>query len=334
MKNNFFIITTLLTIFMAACKTNDITTSMTTTTPSTSSYKGTGSVSQGVGKTTTANLFPSGMRVAGLGTITSTDNKTWTVPAEVNFTNASFPTASDLNNSYVSGHSYASTSAALAGLTGTSDIVTVDATGDIYTVFIFADNYFEMYVNGIPVGKDPVPFTNFNSNIVRFKAKKPFTIAVKCVDWEENLGIGTEDGTKVGDGGFVATIRDATNKIVAVTNNTWKAQTFYTAPVADLACLTESGTNRLSSTCATQNASITASYGVHWTIPNDWFSTAFDDSAWQAATLFTNATVGVDNKPSYTSFTDVFDNASNDATFIWSSNLLLDNLVLLRKKIE
>ena len=333
MKTNTLLIVITLSVFTIACKTTDITTTTPTTTTTTSSYKGTGSVSQGVGKTTTVNLFPSGMRVAGLGTVTSTDSKTWTVPADVNFTNASFPTASDLNNSYVSGHSYANTTAALAGLTGTGDIVTVDASGDIYTVFIFADNYFEMYINGIPVGKDPVPYTNFNSNIIRFKAKKPFTVAVKCVDWEEHLGVGTEDDTKIGDGGFVAVFRDATNKIVAVTNNTWKAQTFYTAPIADLACLTESGTSRLSTNCATQSGALT-SYGVHWAVPTDWYNTAFDDSSWQAATLFTNSTVGVDNKPAYTNFTDVFDNSSNDATFIWSSNLLLDNLVLLRKKIE
>jgi len=327
MNRSTLLITILFAVFIS-CKTTEDTT---TVTPTASTYKGTGSVSQGVGKTTTANLFPSGMRVAGLGTVTSTDGKTWTVPAEVNFTNTAFLTASDLNNSYVSGRSYAKTAAALAGLSGTSDIVTVDATGDVYTVFIFADNYFEMY--GIPVGKDPVPFTNFNSNIVRFKAKKPFTVAVKCVDWEENLGIGTEDATKIGDGGFVATIRDAANKIVAVTNNTWKAQTFYTAPVADLACLTENGGSRLSTSCTTQSGAL-LSYGVHWTIPSDWFSTAYDDSRWPTASLFTNATVGVDNKPAYTNFTDVFDNSSNDAGFIWSSNLLLDNLVLIRKKIE
>ena len=71
----------------------------TVTVTTTSEYKGTGSVSQGVGKTTTPNLFPAGMRVAALGTISSTDGKTWTVPADVNFTNTSFPTASDLNHS-------------------------------------------------------------------------------------------------------------------------------------------------------------------------------------------------------------------------------------------
>lgn len=39
-------------------------------------------------------------------------------------------------------------------------------------------------------------------------------------------------------------------------------------------------------------------------------------------------------KPSYTNFTEVFDAPGADARFIWSSNLVLDNLVLLRKTID
>ena len=36
----------------------------------------------------------------------------------------------------------------------------------------------------------------------------------------------------------------------------------------------------------------------------------------------------------YTNFTDIFDNSANDASFIWSTNLLLDNTVLLRKQVQ
>lgn len=308
----------------------------TTSSSSNSTYTGTASVSQGKGTTTTSNLFPSGQRVASLGTINSTDGKSWALPAEVNYTSSTFPFASDLYNSYVSGHSYSSATNALAGLSG-NDIITVDAAGEVYTAYIFADNYFEMYINGVPVGKDAVPYTDFNSSIVRFKVSKPFNIAVKCVDWEENLGLGTEaqgaSSNYVGDGGFVAVIKNSAGTEVATTNNTWKAQTFYIAPITDLACPTESGNYRYSSNCATTSAS-TSSYGLHWAIPSNWYTSSFDDSNWPNATLFSNATVGVDNKPSYTNFTDIFDNASNDASFIWSTNLLLDNVVLLRKKIE
>lgn len=309
----------------------------TVTTDTNSIYTGTGSVTQGRATTTTTNLFSAGIRTAGLGTITSRDGKTtWTVPAEVNFTTASFPFASDLYNSYVSGHSYASTAAATAALSS-NNIVTIDADGEVFTAYIFGDNYFEMYVNGVAVGKDPVPYTDFNSCIVQFKAKKTFTVAVKCVDWEENLGLGTEaQGSAayhIGDGGFVAAIKNAAGTIVGVTDNSWKAQTYYIAPISDLACLTESGNARLSSSCTTV-AGASDSYGIHWALPTDWFKSTYDDTNWPVASTFSNSMVGVDGKSSYTKFTDVFDNTSKDASFIWSSNLLLDNLVLLRKKIE
>ena len=324
---------------LAGCsKESSTSVSPTTTTPTTTptAYTGTGSVSQGKGTTTAANLFAAGIRVAALGTVTSTDGKTWTVPADVNYTSASFPMASDLHNSYVAGHSYATAASAVAALNG-SDIITIDNSGEIYTAYVFADNYFELYINGIPVGKDAVPYTEFNSSVIRFKVIKPFTVAVKCVDWEESLGLGMEtqgtSNTHVGDGGFVAVIKNAAGTTVALTNNTWKAQTYYTAPVVDLACVSESGGYRNSASCPTTTAS-SSSYGLHWAIPTNWFSPAYDDAGWPAATTFANATVGVDNKPSYTNFTDIFDNSANDARFIWSTNLLLDNVVLLRKQVQ
>ena len=338
-RSHFFIAAAIGLVGGLAGCAKDAATTVAPTTPTTTptAYTGTGSVSQGKGTTTTANLFTAGIRVAALGTITSTDNKTWAVPADVNYANASFPLASDLHNSYVAGHSYATAASAVAALSSGSDIVTIDSGGDVYTAYIFADNYFELYINGIPVGKDVVPYTEFNSSIVRFRAVKPFTIAVKCVDWEESLGLGLEtqssSSTLVGDGGFVAVVRNAAGTTVAHTNNTWKAQTYYTAPVVDLACLTESGGTRSSAGCSTITAS-SSSYGIHWAVPTNWFGTAYDDSGWPAATTFSNATVGVNNKPSYTNFTDIFDSSANDASFIWSTNLLLDNVVLLRKQVQ
>ena len=129
-------------------------------------YTGTASVTQGPASVTTSNLYPGGQRVAGLGTIQSDDGKSWTVPAEVNFEDSSFPTAPDLYNP--DGKKYNTSAEALADFKN-SDIIEIDASGDIITGFIFADNYFELYVNGIPVGKDAIPFTPFNSHIVQFR---------------------------------------------------------------------------------------------------------------------------------------------------------------------
>lgn len=300
------------------------------------SYTGTGSVTRGKATTTVTNLFDKGIRIAAVGTMKSSDNKSWTVPASVAFSNPSFPFAPDLYNQYVKGHTYKTNAEAEQALLE-SQLIKVDAQGDVYTAYIFADNYFELYINGVPVGKDAVPFTDFNSSIVRFQVKKPFTIAVQCVDWEENLGLGTErmgeDRQHIGDGGFVAVIKNSSGGIEAITDTSWKAQTFYTAPLADPSCLREENGFRYSVQCIGTSGT-PESYGIHWEIPSRWFSPSFDDSSWPSASLYKNETVGVDNKPSYTNFTNIFDNTNLDARFIWSTNLLLDNVVLLRKKVQ
>lgn len=301
-------------------------------------YTGTGSVTQGLATNiTTANLLTcTGGRIAAVATITATNNTTWTVPAVTNFTNSSFPFASDLNNA-CNGNNYTTSTAALAALNG-SDIVTIDAAGEIITAYVFADNYFEMYINGVPVGKDKVPFTQFNSSIVRFKVNRPFTIAMLLVDWEERMGVGSETNGgfqyHIGDGGMVAVFKDANNNIIAKTGSDWKAQTFYTAPIMNLNCATESGTSRLSANCSTADSnSGTNYYGLHWARPTNWTTASFDDSTWPSATTYTNATIGVDNKPAYTNFSNIFDDATNDAQFIWSKNVILDNEVIVRKTV-
>ena len=288
----------------------------------------TGSVTQG-GATTVleTNLLPGcqGARVSGVGKITATDQTEWVVPADTKYETG--PKASDLFNE-CSG----------VRLNNISEldidnvpVVEIDADGDIITGYIFADNYFELYINGTLVAIDPVPFTPFNSSVARFQVKKPYTIAVMLVDWEENLGLGSEenrgDPYHAGDGGFIASFSDGT-----VTDGSWKAQTFYIAPLANPDDVTELQDGTRSTTGVTTEPGCDAScYAVHYPIPSDWTSTTFDATAWPSATVYTEATVGVDNKPSYTNFTSQFSGAG--AEFIWSSNLVLDNLVLVRKTV-
>lgn len=301
-------------------------------------YQGTGSVTQGRARTDVSNLYScQGGRVAGLGTITATDNSSWIVPSNVAFRDAAFPFAADLHNS-CTGKTYSTAAQALAALDGT-DIITIDPDGDLITAFVFADNYFEMYINGVRTGKDNVPFTQFNSNIVRFRVRRPFTIAMLLVDWEENLGLGSEANAgssyHPGDGGMVAVFTSSTGEIIAYTNSQWKAQTYYTSPIIDLACPSEIGTLRLSNACSTQDASDgSAFYGLHWARPANWMDTSYDDSQWPNAYTFPNDEVGVNNKPAYTNFTNIFDDPTDDAMFIWSSNLILDNEVIVRYTVE
>ena len=301
-------------------------------------YNGTGSVTQGIGIVSNPNIFgcPGG-RIPSIGTIIATDNSIWTVPAVVNFNSSTFPFASDLHNP-CTGMTYSTSNEALNALNGT-DIITIDPTGEIITAFIFSDNYFEMYINGIPVGKDNVPYTQFNSNIIRFKVSRPFSIAIKLVDWEENLGIGTENNNgfshHIGDGGMVAVFKDENNQTVALTGPNWKAQTFYSSPIKDLNCPSENGTLRLSTDCSTTDSQDGSNYyGLHWNIPSNWMNELFDDSSWPFASVYSNAEIGVDNKPAYTNFTNIFDDPTLNAQFIWSTNIYLDNEVIVRFTVD
>ncbi len=288
-------------------------------------YTGTGSVTQGLGIVTTANLLPSctSNHVTPIGTIKSTDNKEWIVPAENNF--ATGTKLSDLSNPC---NRVTPTTLAAADLTNVP-VKVIDAGGDVITGYIFADNYFELYINGVLVGIDPIPFTPFNSCVVKFKVSKPYTIAVKLIDWEENVGLGSEirNATELyhpGDGGFIAQFSDGT-----VTDATWKAQTFYIAPIQVLNTVVElpNGTRSTANATTTPTCNATC-YGIHYPIPTNWTDRSFNDAGWPNATLYTAAQVT--NDASYTNFATT---AWSNAKFIWTSNLILDNLVLVRKTV-
>ena len=284
----------------------------------------TSSISQGRATTTIANLLATGQRISSVGSITATDGTVWTVPAATQFTTSN--KASDLYND-LTAVTPSTISAAATSIANVPTVI-VDADGEIVTGYIFADNYFELYVNGSLVAVDPVPYTPFNSCVVKFKAKRPITYAIKLVDWEENLGLGTElNGTNThhpGDGGLMASFSDGT-----VTNSSWKAQTFNISPLDDPTLVTElaNGT-RDSSAVSTTHLLTETAYALHYAVPTDWFSKTFADSGWPAATTYTEATVGVANKPAYNNFPAQF--SSSGAQFIWSSNLVLDNEVLVR----
>ena len=293
----------------------------------TSLYTGSANVIEGEAKIKISSLFTcknGRSRPSPIG-IKKLNEKSFIVPAKVQYEEEHF--ASDLYNecSNVVPKSLAEVNISAV------PIIEVDNDGEVITGYIFADNYFELFINGKLIAVDPIPFTPFNSNIVKFKVKKPYDIAIKLVDWEENSGLGSEDNRgksfHPGDGGFIASFSDGTK-----TNAEWSAQTFYTSPLYDLNCAEEIGEQRLTENCDTNGVNeYIDTYSLHWDVPVNW-KTNQDYITWPKAVEFTEDEIGVNNKKAYMNFQEQF--SGTGASFIWSSNLVLDNLVLLRYQVK
>jgi len=185
---------------------------------------------------------------------------------------------------------------------------------------IWVDNWFALYINGKKVGEDSVPITterSFNSEKIKFSAAYPFTVGIMVRDFTENnsgLEYIGKPNQQIGDGGAIAQIRElSTNKIVGATDTSWKIFVANKAPL-NPECV--SSTNPLVD-CKYQNISP----------PTNWSTNSFNDSTWKAATSYTKEEVGV--KDGYLDIT-----WSNAAGLIWSSDLKLDNTVLMRKLIS
>lgn len=202
--------------------------------------------------------------------------------------------------------------------------IVVDPEGDEITGYLFADNYFELYVNGTIVARDPIGFVPFNSAVVRFKASPPLTLAAKLVDWGTHLGVGMEyDRWKVGDGGFIARFDDGTE-----TNATWKCKAFYISPLEDAACIRpgpDSSACPERPPCADEDPA--SCQALRLAVPEDWAAPVFDDSDWPVATTYRAS--AVTRQAAYRDYTELF----GSARFIWSQNLNQDNLVLCRVRV-
>jgi hypothetical protein len=294
-------------------------------------------VTQGLASVVAENIYTGcleqlpNLRKIAVGRITATDGTVLTVPAETAF--ASNPRAHPLYSDceQVRPARFADVNV------NNVPVIDVDRDGEVVTGFIVADNYFELYVNGKLIAVDPVPYTPFNSVIVRFRVKKPYTYAVKLVDWEEKLGLGMEwfppnQNWYTGDGGFIARFSDG-----VVTDSSWRAQTFYIAPLNSPDDVVERGNVHDTTSLgrvhplAKPPTCQEKCYAVHYDIPRGWHLPAFNDGQWPQAFEFTDAEVGI--SPALISYSR-FPEAFTGARWIWSQNLVFDNLVLARKTVR
>ena len=185
---------------------------------------------------------------------------------------------------------------------------------------VWADNWFALYVNGELVGEDSVPITterSFNAETIVFEATYPLTVAIEAKDFIETdsgLEYIGESNQQMGDGGIIAQITDtSTGQVVAATSAAWSSLVVHRAPL-NTECEKDADPD---TTCEFEITEI----------PADWASTAFDDSAWAAATEWSAA--AVDPKGGY----DDID-WDPSAHFVWGADLEVDNTVLLRLKVS
>jgi hypothetical protein len=270
-------------------------------------------------------------RVSAVGQIMATDGTVITVPAETAFQKGAALKGADLFNEC----NQLTPQEAADVPTANVPVVEIDSDGEVITGYIVADNYFELYVNGKLVAVDAIPYTPFNSVIVKFKAKRPITYAFKLVDWDEHLGLGMElfggNPWHPGDGGLIARFSDGT-----VTDSSWKAQSFYIAPLNTPDEVVERGNvhdttplGRVHPHAKKPNCQDRC-YAVHYAVPANWTAPAFDDLKWPRAYEYTDEDIGVTNLPAYTRYPELFEGAR----WIWTVNLVFDNLVIARKTVR
>jgi phosphatidylethanolamine-binding protein (PEBP) family uncharacterized protein len=185
---------------------------------------------------------------------------------------------------------------------------------------VWADNWFALYVNGKKVGEDSTPITtekSFNSEKIKFTATYPLTIGVIAKDFTENASgleyIG-KPNQQIGDAGIILQIRDlASGRIITQTSGNWKVLTINKAP--------------LNPGCVTSNNPLVDCKSANTKVPTSWSSPTYKDLTWKLATEYSKEAVGV--KDGYFDFT-----WAPSATLVWSSDLKLDNTILLRKVIK
>lgn len=278
------------------------------------------------------------IRQSAVGQITATDGTVITVPAETALQKGLGPKSFDLYNEC----NQVTPKNSSEVVTDKVPVIEIDHDGEVITGFIVADNYYEMWINNQLVSVDNTPYTPFNSAIVKFKVKRPYTISFLIVDWDEHLGLGMEEFPKPvtptttqwypGDGGLIAKFSDGT-----MTDSSWKAQTFFIGPLHDPKEVVEKGnihdTPNLGGRTHPFSRKPTCEfkcYAVHYPIPKNWQSSRFNDTNWPRAWEFTDQEIGVNNLQAYTRFPELF----KDARWIWTQNLVLDNVVIARKTVK
>ena len=193
---------------------------------------------------------------------------------------------------------------------------------ETYSVDAWADNWFEMRIDGVAVAEDSVPITterSFNAESFSFTAEPPFVIGLIAKDFIENdTGleyIGTRR-QQMGDGGIILQIKNGFGDTIAVSDAHWQCSVIHTAPL-DKSCEAVSKPVAGEGACGFEVADE----------PEGWDQDGFDASGWAQASIY--SAQQVDPKGGY----DEIDWAE-DAQLIWGPDLEQSNTVLCRYRVE
>ena len=190
------------------------------------------------------------------------------------------------------------------------------------TADVWADNWFELRIDGVQVGQDTVPITterSFNAESFSFEAERPFVIGLVAKDFKENdtgLEYIGSRRQQMGDGGVILQIMNAARETIAVSDASWQCLVTHTAPL-DKSC--EGTSNPVAGVGA---CTFEASEE-----PAGWDLAGFNASDWPRANVYSAREVGP--KDGYDAI-----NWSRDAELIWGPDLEQSNTVLCRLTVR
>lgn len=187
---------------------------------------------------------------------------------------------------------------------------------------VWADNWFEMRIDGAQVAEDSVPITterSFNAESFTFEAERPFVIGLVAKDFKENdtgLEYIGSRRQQMGDGGVILQIMDEAGELVAVSDDGWQCLVIHSAPL-DKSC------EKSSDPVAGEGACTFESIDE----PEGWDLAHFDASGWPQASVYSAREVGPKDGYDRISWAD-------DADLIWGPDLEQSNTVLCRLTVE
>lgn len=191
-----------------------------------------------------------------------------------------------------------------------------------FSADVWADNWFEMRVDGVTVAEDSVLITterSFNAESFAFDASRPFVVGIVARDFIENdtgLEYIGSRRQQMGDGGLILQIKDASGEAIAVSNEGWQCLVIHKAPL-DKSCAGDSNPVAGEGACTFDVSDE----------PAGWDQAGFDTSDWPQAYVY--AAADVRPKGGY----DRID-WSPDAKLIWGPDLEQDNTILCRLTVD